>query len=293
MFVQFSDSTDSGGTAIYRTGTAAALLVNLATDSTGSSDQGWGWQRNAYWLSDTGDVWFQNSGTHTIRVQVREDGVEIDQIVISPVTYATNPPGPVSNDNTIVPKPNQAPAAPGSPSPASGATGIGTTPTLTWTSSGATTYDVRLGTSSTPPPVSTGQTSASFSPGTLSNSTTYFWQVIAHNTVGTTSGPVWSFTTAAAGTTCTDTLTLGYASGTLNIGFTLGTSVAATWNVYVFAQNTLAPLWSMPVPVVSPATPFNVPIPGFPHLGTVYIVTTLGPGTQATCWDVKSIDTGP
>ena len=60
-------------------------------------------------------MWFQNSGAHTIRVQVSEDGVEIDQIVISPVTYATNPPGPVSNDNTIVPKPNQAPAAPGSP----------------------------------------------------------------------------------------------------------------------------------------------------------------------------------
>ena len=68
-------------------------MVNLATDAGAASVQNWGWQRNAYWLSDTGDVWFQNTGTHTIRVQVREDGVEIDQIVISPTTYATNAPG--------------------------------------------------------------------------------------------------------------------------------------------------------------------------------------------------------
>ena len=87
---------------------------------------------------------------------------------------------------------------PGSPSPANGATGVGITPTLTWTSSGATTYDVRFGTTSTPPQVSTGQSAASYAPGTLSNNTTYFWQVIAHNTNGTTNGPVWSFTTAAA-----------------------------------------------------------------------------------------------
>jgi hypothetical protein len=86
-------------------------MVNLATDAGAASLQKWGWQRNAYWLSDTGDVWFQNSGTHTIRVQVREDGVEIDQIVISPSSYATNSPGSVSNDNTIVPPPTAQPPA--------------------------------------------------------------------------------------------------------------------------------------------------------------------------------------
>ena len=83
--VQFSDSTTSGGSPIYRIGTTSGLIVNLATDAGAASVQNWGWQRNAYWLADTGDVWFQNSGAHTIRVQVREDGVELDQIVISPV----------------------------------------------------------------------------------------------------------------------------------------------------------------------------------------------------------------
>jgi hypothetical protein len=198
VYVQFSDSTDSSGNAIYRMNTTGGLLVNLATDSTGSSDQGWGWQRNAYWLSDTGDVWFQNGGLHTIRIQVREDGVEIDQIVISPVTYANNPPGPVSNDNTIVPKPAQPPSAPGLPSPNNGATGVDPNATLTWTASGATSYDVSFGTSNPPPLVASGTSAASYPPGTMSNGATYFWQVTAHNASGSTTGAVWTFTTAAA-----------------------------------------------------------------------------------------------
>jgi hypothetical protein len=197
LFVQFSDSTDGSGNAIYRTGTTGGLLVNLATDSTGTSEQGWGWQRNAYWLSDTGDVWFQNSGPHTIRVQVREDGAEVDQIVISPLTYATNPPGPVANDHTIVAKPAAPPpSSPGLPSPPNGASGVDPNVTLTWSASGATSYDVSFGTSSPPPLVSTGQTSSSFANGTLSDGTTYFWQVVAHNTSGATTGALWSFTTA-------------------------------------------------------------------------------------------------
>ncbi|OLB61446.1 MAG: hypothetical protein AUI11_09740 [Acidobacteria bacterium 13_2_20CM_2_66_4] len=65
----------------------------------------WGWQNKAYWLPDTGDVWFAATGTHTMRIQVREDGVELDQIVLSPVTYASSPPGSTTNDSTIVPQP--------------------------------------------------------------------------------------------------------------------------------------------------------------------------------------------
>jgi hypothetical protein len=198
LFVQFSDSSDSGGSAIYRIGTTGGLVVNLSTDSTGSSNQGWGWPRNAYWLSDTGEVWFQNSGAHTIRVQVREDGVEIDQIVISPVTYATSPPGLVSNDSTIVPKPGLTPPAPGLPGPPNGATGVDADVTLTWNGSGATSYDVRFGTSNPPTLASAGIPSESYAPGTLNDATTYFWQVVAHSSSGTTSSAVWSFTTASA-----------------------------------------------------------------------------------------------
>jgi len=50
-------------------------------------------------------VSFATSGTHTVRVQVREDGVQFDQIVLSPSTYLNASPGLLTNDTTIVPKP--------------------------------------------------------------------------------------------------------------------------------------------------------------------------------------------
>jgi len=43
-------------------------------------------------------IYFQNTGTHTIRVQVREDGLSIDQIVLSPQTYLSAAPGKAVND---------------------------------------------------------------------------------------------------------------------------------------------------------------------------------------------------
>src|SRR5439155_931045 len=107
-------------------------------------------------------------------------------------------PGPVwafSTDPTAGPPPP--PGAPAGPNPADAATGVVATPTLTWTSSGATSYDVKFGASNPPPQVSTGQTSATYATGALANSTTYFWQIVAHNSGGDATGPVWSFTTIA------------------------------------------------------------------------------------------------
>jgi regulation of enolase protein 1 (concanavalin A-like superfamily) len=103
IWVQFSDAT-AGGSPIYPLNTTSGLLVNLATDSTGSSLSGWGWQNTAYWLSQPTTVTFPTTGTHTLRIQVREDGVQFDQIVLSPGTYLSSAPGPVSNDHTIVSK---------------------------------------------------------------------------------------------------------------------------------------------------------------------------------------------
>jgi hypothetical protein len=96
---------------------------------------------------------------------------------------------------------SQPPSTPTSPNPASGATGVSVNPTLTWTSSGATSYDVRFGTSNPPAQTISGQSAASYQPSTLANATTYFWQIVAHNTDGSATGPVWSFTTASGGGT--------------------------------------------------------------------------------------------
>ena len=103
VWVQFSDSLLPSGDAAYRIGTTGGLMVNLERCA-GCGTSGWGWQNSAYWLSQQTVVRFAGSGKHTLRVQTREDGAEVDQIVLSPVTFFDRAPGPAVNDNTIVPK---------------------------------------------------------------------------------------------------------------------------------------------------------------------------------------------
>ena len=90
-----------------------------------------------------------------------------------------------------------APPAPTLTAPASGATGVALTPTLSWNASaGAASYEVYFGTASTPPLVTT-TAGIAYVPPTLSASTTYYWQIVAQNSSGSASSPIWSFTTAA------------------------------------------------------------------------------------------------
>jgi hypothetical protein len=50
------------------------------------------------------DIYFAQSGMQTIRVQVKEDGMSIDQIVLSADKYHTTAPGTLKNDTTILPR---------------------------------------------------------------------------------------------------------------------------------------------------------------------------------------------
>ena len=63
----------------------------------------WGWTDTGYWRSQPTSVSFASSGGHTIRVQTREDGAQIDQLVLSPSNYLYNAPGRNSGDTTILP----------------------------------------------------------------------------------------------------------------------------------------------------------------------------------------------
>ena len=99
-YIQFSDSINSSGSATYRIGTTSAAAVVLQ-GCTGSPEQGWGWEDNG-WCGAGTNVRFQSTGTHTIRVQLRESGFEIDQIVLSPQTYLTAAPGSRTSNNTIL-----------------------------------------------------------------------------------------------------------------------------------------------------------------------------------------------
>jgi hypothetical protein len=102
VYVQFSDSVTSAGAAAWRTGSTSATSVVLE-DCSGCGVSGWGWQDNGYGTGVLGTpVYFASTGTHTVRIQVREDGLSIDQVVLSPVTYFTTAPGATKNDTTIL-----------------------------------------------------------------------------------------------------------------------------------------------------------------------------------------------
>ncbi len=103
VWVQFSDAVDMNGSAAYRIGTTGGLLVNLERCA-GCGVSGWGWQDKGYWLAQSPLVMFGARGTHTIRIQTREDGVQVDQIVLSPATYLSSAPGQPTGDSTILPR---------------------------------------------------------------------------------------------------------------------------------------------------------------------------------------------
>jgi len=100
VYVQFSDSITSSGAATQRIGTASATAVVLQ-GCTGNPEQGWGWEDNG-WCGTGANIRFQTTGTHTIRLQLRESGFEIDQIVLSPQTYLTSAPGSRTSNSTIL-----------------------------------------------------------------------------------------------------------------------------------------------------------------------------------------------
>jgi Secretion system C-terminal sorting domain len=88
-----------------------------------------------------------------------------------------------------------APGIAAAPSPADNATGISTTPVLSWRPDpAATLHEVYFGNSN--PPESKGdQADTIFAPGLLAENTTYYWRINEKNSAGATVGPVWSFTT--------------------------------------------------------------------------------------------------
>ena len=102
--MQFSDSVDDSGAAAFRIGTTDSTVVNLE-DCSGCGLSGWGWQDNGYGASVLGpEITFGSGGTHRIRIQTREDGLGIDQIVLSAGKYLSVSPGTLRADTTVLPQ---------------------------------------------------------------------------------------------------------------------------------------------------------------------------------------------
>jgi hypothetical protein len=108
---QFDKSVNApGGTAICRIGTTTGMYISPDNGSASLSNWGWsGVDSGTSGIVSGTSVYFSTTGTQTVRVQRREDGVAIDQIVLSPATYMnTGPayfrPGLDVNDSTIMAK---------------------------------------------------------------------------------------------------------------------------------------------------------------------------------------------
>jgi len=100
VYVQYSGSVDATGTAMYRIGSTSARTLSIE-QGTNAGLSGWGWSDDA-WDALADPIYFATSGPQTIRVQVREDGLSLDQIVLSAGTYLTTAPGAAKNDTTIL-----------------------------------------------------------------------------------------------------------------------------------------------------------------------------------------------
>jgi hypothetical protein len=176
----------------------SALVVSWADQST--NEDRFRVERStdgAYWAlagnASANAVTFTDSGlasatTYSYRVRAENTGGE--SAYAGPASGTTQAPAPLP------------PAAPGSPLPANGASNIDVNADLAWGAvSNATGYDVHFGTSSSPAPYASDLTSPSLALPALSAGVKYYWKVVAKNDYGSTSGPVWSFTTKAVRTT--------------------------------------------------------------------------------------------
>jgi phosphatidylserine/phosphatidylglycerophosphate/cardiolipin synthase-like enzyme len=102
VHVQFDDSIDGAGAPLARIGTTSSLETVLQDGSSGPAPDGWGWTENG-WGAHGPHVYFETTGQHRIRIQQREDGMTVDQIVLSPDTYLNVSPGARRNDTTVLP----------------------------------------------------------------------------------------------------------------------------------------------------------------------------------------------
>jgi PKD repeat protein len=101
IHVQFSGSVTSTGAATTRIGSTSALGVVLE-EGRDAGVSGWGWADASYG-GLAAPIYFNSDGTQTIRIQQREDGVQIDQVVVSATEHFLDAPGLKRGDSTIVP----------------------------------------------------------------------------------------------------------------------------------------------------------------------------------------------
>jgi hypothetical protein len=175
-------------------GATASTVTVTATASTGltvgsMSGAGWSCSGNACTRSDALGA---GASYPAITVTATVAAGTTSSVAIQIAVTGGGSPAASASDTAAILGP---PTAPVLISPANGVGAVSTAAVLTWSGSGATSYEVYLGTSSAPPLVGTAIAPSYRVVGGLSQGTTYYWQIVAQNAAGTASSPVWSFTT--------------------------------------------------------------------------------------------------
>jgi hypothetical protein len=108
VWVQFTGAANLAGVQKYQTGTTAGLAVSLE-ECSGCGVADWGWEDDGWGAPNTNGVLLRfpqslnpDRDPQTILIQTREDGVSIDQIVLSAEKYLTARPGTAKRDATIL-----------------------------------------------------------------------------------------------------------------------------------------------------------------------------------------------
>lgn len=96
----------------------------------------------------------------------------------------------------------------------------------------------------------------------------------------------------AAPAKCDQTIVLSYINSTLNVAYTLKTSLPTTWTITFKIQNIDFPLLNLSVPVVPSTTSINIPLANFPRVGVVTALSTLSTPTGGNlCADYATVNT--
>jgi hypothetical protein len=103
VHIQFDDAVDALGASYAAMATSSSAELVLQDGPNGAADRAWGWTDNG-WGAQGPNVYFRTTGEQTIRVQQREDGAIIDQIVLSPDAYLSSAPGARRSDTVILPR---------------------------------------------------------------------------------------------------------------------------------------------------------------------------------------------
>jgi C1A family cysteine protease len=221
------------GNTLGTTNISNSYSTGGSTSSSGHSVQylfDWGDGTNSGWLgvgtTSASKAW-SSPGTYSVKSQAR---CSTDTAVVSSWSGSL---GVTISCSTL--------GTPSTPSPASGAAGVSTNPTLTWTALNATSYDVYFGTESNPPLAAAGTTSASYSPSGLMNNTKYYWKIVAKNNCqNPVNGSVWNFTTAcvASGTPATPAPSNGATGASTSPTLSWTGSNATSYDVYFGTSST-------------------------------------------------------